>query len=752
MTVRERHSVELTSFIGRERTLERLMVHLSPDSSERWRLVTLSGPGGSGKTRLALRLLELAAGRYRDGTCFVALASIADPRLVFPTIAQTVGVREVGGISALAGLKSYLKERQLLLVLDNFEHVLGAAVDLPELLLACARLQVVVTSRASLRISGERELAVDPLEPDEAVRLFADRATAVNAAFAITTETQPVVAEICRRLDGLPLAIELAAARARVLDLSSMLNRLEHRLHFLTGGPRDLPARQQTLRSTIAWSYELLEPHEQAVFRAAAVFSGGCTLEALQAVAGDRVDPLDAVDALVARSLLRVRPSPPGGVRYGLLETTREFGLEQLAWSGELEPLRQRHAEYFLALAQRAEPEAWGRAAGTWHTRVETEHDNLRAALDWGLARGADQGKLIALRTAAALGRFWWTRAHFVEGLEWLARTLAPSPARTADRMKALHAAGWLAHFQHDSQTARAYLDESLSIACELGDGWTETWVTFVLGRLAYFDFDPAGTQVLAERTLALAEKQGDPYLIAWAFHLQGLAAHIAHDYESADRLYCRSMEIREALGQLEQIGVLSQLMGMAAQRRGDHSRALELYRRFMQIARELGSTFHLSLSLALFGTLAAANDQPQRGAELLGAASVFHEASHTRAIPLTEELVEEAKLRVIQALGEPAFSAALAAGRAISSEAAIEQALAVTVAVHTAPTRPLGPLSIREQEVAALVSRGLTNRQIAAELFVTERTIGAHVEHILNKLSFTSRTQIGVWFAAQSG
>jgi predicted ATPase len=369
---------------------------------------------------------------------------------------------------------------------------------------------VIVTSRAALRVSGERELAVLPLElagataapasQSESVRLFVDRARAVKPDFALTEQTVPVVAEICRRLDGLPLAVELAAARIRLLDPESVLARLVRRLPFLTGGARDLPTRQQTLRNTIAWSYELLTAQEQTLFRTMAVFVGGCTLEALQTVSPDSTEVLDDADSLVAKSLARSVVTAPGEIRLTMLETTREFGLEQLAWSGELEGLRWRHAEYFLALAEEAEPALWGPTAGTWHANLETEHDNIRAALEWGLSVSVEAGSQVALRLAGSLARFWWSHAHFGEGLGWLRRALAASPCRSRERIKTLHGAAWLAHFMHDSATARAFLEESLSIARELGDDWSVAWVFHLLGRVAYFDGDHAGQAVSHSR------------------------------------------------------------------------------------------------------------------------------------------------------------------------------------------------------------------------------------------------------------
>jgi non-specific serine/threonine protein kinase len=779
---------ELTSFVGRRRLLADLARLLDPGQAT-CRVLTLTGPGGSGKSRVALQLAAAVTDRYADGVRLVELAPIRDPHLVAPTIAQTVGVRDAGGLIALESLKSYLRDRQLLLVLDNFEQVLGAAGDIPELLAACRRLQVLVTSRAALRVTGECEVAIEPLELPapprrsptgradallqnecESVQLFADRAQAVKANFVLTEETAGVVAEICRRLDGLPLAIELAAARSRLLDPPALLSRLEHRLQFLTGGARDLPARQQTLRNTIAWSYDLLDEYEQRLFCGVSVFVGGCSLEALRAVVDSESDILDGMDSLAGKSLVRSLVAPPGEVRIGMLETTREFGLEQLAWRSELDALRLRHARYFLAFAERAEPELWAPAAGTWLERIEAEHDNLRAALEWSLTLGGETGATIALRLTGALARFWWSRGYFGEGLKWLARALTRSPARSAARMKALYGAAWLAHFLHDSVEARALLDESLSIASELADDWSIAWVLHVLGRVAYFDGDHGRARELGLQSLALAEQLDDGWLVGWSLHLLGLAAHICGDYTTADAFYARSLAIRQKLEHREAIGILYQLMGISAHRQTDFARARELYREYLAIGRELGSTFHISNVLAQFGALAAAQGQADRAARLSGAAASFHAASQTVPIPLTVALVTETMERSHTALGEAAFAAAFAEGAAMSTNQAVEEALAVDVALPRTDSLPNiesvvgGPgsaepvlgshpsplqLTSRECEVAVLVARGLTNRQIAAELVITERTVAAHVEHILSKLGFVSRTQVGVWAAA---
>jgi predicted ATPase/DNA-binding CsgD family transcriptional regulator/transcriptional regulator with XRE-family HTH domain len=756
---------QLSSFVGRERELVQVQALIATS-----RLLTLTGPGGIGKTRLAVEAAAAAHNEFEHGVCFVALASISDPLLVAPTIAHALGVRVAGSGPTLESLKSFLRDRHLLLVIDNFEQVLGAAFEISELLAACPRLHVLVTSRAALRLSAERELLVPPLLlPDpardvatgrpghtalndcESVRLFVDRAQAVNGHFALTDDNAAAVAEICRRLDGLPLAIELAAARTRLLEPQAMLARLEHRLHLLTGGARDLPARQQTLRKTIAWSYDLLDPPEQLLFRRLAVFVGGCTLDAASVVCAVEIDLLDAADSLASKSLVHPVVAAPGEVRLSMFETIREFGLEQLAWTGELEKQQRRHTEYFLELAEQAEPELWGPAASIWHARLDAEHDNIRAALEWGLTAGGQTGSVLAVRLAAALARFWYTRSYHSEGRQWLTRALANAPAKSAARMKALHGAAWLAHMLHDSTAARVLLEESLAIARELTDRWTEAWVLHVLGRVAYFDGDHASARALGEQSLAIAERLADPWLIGFGLHLLGLAAHVACDYATADEFYERSMAIRQAVGFREQIGILSQLMGTSRQRQGDFAKARTLYLAYLAIGREFGSTFHVNQVLGLLGSLAAVQGQPARAARLIGAAAVFHETSRTRAIPLTEALFAEGIELARQALGEGAFATAWAAGRAMSSDEAIAEALAVEIAPAAPPTtRPWAsdappqryPAGLTDAEVQVLrrLAAGLKTREIGAELVIAVSTVDRHITHIYDKIGGRGR------------
>jgi predicted ATPase len=583
--------------IGRERE-EAAVVQLLRSGSAR--LLTLVGTGGVGKTRLALAVAASLRGAYDDGAAFVDLSALRDPALVAPTVARALGLRAEGAQDARDLLLAYLHERSLLLVLDNFEQVAAAAPLVADLIAHCAHLALLVTSRAALHLRAEQIFPVQPLStPDPhaalveemagyaAVRLFVARARAVKPDFGLDTHNLAQVAQICRRLDGVPLAIELAAARVTLLPPAALLARLELRLGLLTGGARDLPDRQRTMRSTIGWSYELLGTAEQTLFQRLAVFAGGCTLEAADAVCNldGMLDTLTALDNLRDQSLLHRAhvEAEPHGLRIVMLETIRDYALERLAAGGELEEVRRAHALYYLRLAEESESELHGPAEGNWLDRLEREHDNLRAALAWSLQPDPSgqmaERRLAGLRLGAALGEFWHTRGHVAEGRTWLEPLLAPGlVGESADEMtvweRALTAAAWLAQAHEDFTRAAVLFEES------------------VARRRARVGQD-AGLTDLLINTALIAVVNGDYHRAADLLE-ESLAMH-------------RAMNNREGIGR-GGLGLSLFRFGMVLRTRGDFARAIALYDECLALHRDLGD--REGMAIALLGRADIARDQ----------------------------------------------------------------------------------------------------------------------------------------------
>ena len=755
----------LTSFIGREQEAEQVTALLRRDDV---RLVTLTGPGGVGKTRLALQVADDMAAEFVQGVAFVSLAPIVDPNLVGPTIAHALGVREAGERPAGERLADALRDRQLLLLLDNFEQVVGAAPLVAEMLRAAPKLKVLVTSRVRLRVSGEWEHVVPPLAiaagpaapaatiaESAAVRLFAERAQAVRKDFSLTADNAATVAMICQRLEGLPLAIELAAARTKVLSPEAVLSRLEHRLALLTGGALDLPVRLRTMRDAVAWSYDLLSSAERALFPRLAVFVGGCTLGAAAAVAAEagtgELDTLDVVTSLVDKSLLVRADAADGEPRFGMLETIREFGLEQLEASGEVSETRNRHAAYFLALAERSGAGPVESDAEIRYLQLATEHDNLRAALGWYEKHGNTEA---GLRMAGALVRFWYARSHRAEGHRWVGRLLATGgDVAPAIRAKALFGLGILASGERSDERAVPPLRESLVLWRELGDAAgtaeTLTMLGIKLENLgAYAEAAP-----LLDEAARLFEELGFASWAAVAQHHRGVLAFGLGDLPQAEATIADAVARHRRLGDTGTppgwIASALNDLGVVVAQQGTLRRAAALHAESLQYWRRAGTLEGVADALANLATLAAASGQSEQAARLFGAAAALAE-DFGYAFELPERTAhEQAVARLTSSMGEVAFGAAWAAGRGLSLDQAVEEA----VAFRPDPSGPLSPLhtdfqhstegklSSREAEVLRLLVSGASNREIAAVLFISPRTVQSHLTSIFGKLGVNSRS-----------
>jgi predicted ATPase/DNA-binding CsgD family transcriptional regulator len=725
------------------------------------RLVTLTGPGGVGKTRLALQVADELQNAFADGVAFIPLAAIRDSALVVPVIARALGVREGGNRPITETLAAVLRHRHLLLVLDNVEQVVEAAPSLVRLLSACPGVKALVTSRVVLHASGEHEFPVSPLEvPDpahlpalgdleevEAIRLFLARAQAARPNFALTEVNAAGVAEICRRLDGLPLAIELAAARVRVLSPEALLARLDGRLALLTGGPRDEPARLRTMRDAIAWSYDLLPPEEQALFRHLGVFAGGCTLEAIEAVASPGIDVLEGVSALVEKSLLRREERIAGEPRFTMLETIREFAGERLASSTEQELIWDRHLAFCVDFSKRAEVGLLGPDEYTWRRRLDADHANLRAALHWA----AEHDPVAALQIATALWRFWWV--HPGEGRMWLERTLADaSDASLHLRAKALGAASILASFQGKFDHGTRLAQEAVDLAERSGDEAGRAWGLLHLSFADRCRGNHQASAAYAEAALGSSRGLGDD---PWSAFILGISLNrVGHEAFEAGRWTDAEAALHEALDHWRQfgypwgIGIALAKLADVAQEQGEEARAASLF------AQSLEAWATQDIELATVETLTglgrlATRHQPMRAIPLFAAAEAIQRRINLSLAPALRARNEQALAAARRTIGGEAFTEAWTAGQAwsVGETLAVAQSLAVDLST---PARPSArsrlssmpfDLTRRELEVLELAASGQTDREIADGLFLSPRTVHHHMASVLAKLGVSSRT-----------
>jgi predicted ATPase/DNA-binding CsgD family transcriptional regulator len=676
--------------VGRAREIAAILHALRrPDV----RVLTLTGPPGVGKTLLAVTAAAAVEDEFRSGALFVNLAPLRDPSLLEDTLIQRLRIMRFPNLPAGERLKRHLADTSLLLVLDNFEHLVTAAGSIAALVAACPQLKVLSTSREALHLSAEQEWPVPPLDlPDAdgpmdpaalaatpAVALFVARARAIQPAFKLSRDNGSTVAEICRRLDGLPLAIELAAARIKVLPPESILSHLTQRLSLLVAGPRDLPDRHQTLRAAIAWSEQLLEPAERTVLRRLSVFAGGFTLDAAAGIAMDGLteDPLEIVSALVNKSLLQHEPPGSDEPRFGMLETIREYAWERLTDAGEADRVRSRHLDYFSGVAQRTKVLFGGDRWREWQTRMENEYDNMRTALAWASASGNVEGELAL---ASGMCRFWYLRGNVGEGYRWVDTALSRSREVASPlRGELLHGAAAFARTTGEGDRAIA----------------------------------------LDEEGLAVARAANDPALEARCLLNLGHAALAKRDLVRARALYAESLTLLHRLNQTQQFGFVVTSLALLASIEGDAAKAARLYGAGEAILERFEFT--------------------------LPPHSVVDQTGVGRSI-----------VTILTTLGRQAFGSAWAEGRRMPLELVIDYALG-RIALPTPSAAPpeigegteSNPLTRREREISGLVAQGLSNREIGKTLTISERTVDAHVQHILNKLGFNSRTQVAAWVAA---
>jgi non-specific serine/threonine protein kinase len=793
--------MQLTTFIGRDRELTAATHQLLLTTT---RLLTLTGSGGIGKSRLALRMAECEQSHFADGVWLAELAALSEPPLVPHTVAAALGIRERSDISTADTLVAELREKQVLLVLDNCEHLLESCAALvDELLRHCPDLKVLATSRQSLGVAGEVTWRVPPLALPhdsvtagtdelagyEAIRLFVDRARLVVPELHLNDQNANTIARICRQLDGIPLALELAAARVRSLGVEQIAARLDNRFGLLTGGLRGALERHQTLRAAVEWSYDLLSESERALFRRLGVFAGGWSLEAAETLcAGGEVSRdtvLDLLAHLVDRSLV-LADGQELRVRYRLLETLRQFAAEQADAAGETTSLRDRHLQWYTDLVERADTAVHGQDQSAGLDLLEREHDNIRAALGWAIEASGERVEA-GLRLAIGCCYFWQIRGHRYrrEALRWLEQLLGANLAATPlvaraqtwaatfaaelfdfARAAELHSAsrdistkhgdkqqlvqallglGTMHRLQGRYAEAWPLLEHSLAITRELADATSEAYVLRQLGALARDTRDPVAGESYSRQALAIFEAQGERHQAGHLLDQVGVCARDRGEFATAQDAHQHAMELLGAAGCEEGYRSSITFLAQLAFARGQHAEAARLAMESLRRDYSDGVKRDIPLCLELLSAVAAASDAT-RAARLLGAASGLRARVGTVRPPADDDTVQSTRAHIVSRLGARAADAEFTAGAQFS----LADAVSYSLNVPLSSSNERGRLTPRERQVAILVGRGLSNRAIAEELVLSVRTTEAHVTHVLTKLGLRSRAQLAVWASEQ--
>jgi predicted ATPase/DNA-binding CsgD family transcriptional regulator len=757
----------VTDLIGRERELDGLGDILRQGA----RILTLTGPGGVGKTSLALRLAVELSHLYPDGVIFVPLAPVGDASLVIPTIVHTLQLPETGARAARDSLQAYLRDRRMLLVLDNFEQVLAAASEVSGLASSSDGLAILVTSRAPLRVRGEQEYPVQPLEVPEltrvpvvgdvvgnpSVELFVDRVRAAVPSFQLGRENAAAIAAICRRLDGLPLAIELAAARVRVLSPTALLSRLDSALPLLSGGARDLPERQQTMRRAIEWSYELLDEPERMLFNTLSVFRGGWTLDAAEAVgAGEHAsaeDVLGFMSSLVEQSLVVTGNQEDGSFRYRLLVPVREFAEEHLERTGGAGEVRRRHAEYYLALSEQAATELTGPRQVEWLSRLEMERDNLRAAVNWLLGI---QDCDAAIRLVWNLWVFWWIRGYHGEVRGWMTQVLEEVPRLPSiARAQVLGTSGAMALAQGDIASAEMCCEESRSLFNSVGDDLSAARMGLTLGLTgsAKGDSQKAGTWL--GEAADVFRNTNTHFWAALAVSALGMLAFRQGDYERAETLLAEGHGLARKAGDRFSRYIALYNQSRLAQSRGNVAEAAGLFREGLMFSLEVGDRANTAYCLEGLAAVAAAQGDTDRAARLLGAAHALFEMVGARVYTYRPDisLREQTMAAVQDQLDEDAWETAWAEGKSMPIDDVVTLATSLANLGEKMPDArhdpmPFSPdsklistygLTPREVEVLRFLIAHRSYREIAEAMYISPRTVGTHITSIRNKLGVSS-------------